>query len=181
MKALKEHLNTIITALFELIVGILLLINPVSFTVGIIMAAGAVMMVYGALQIIRYFRTEVRSAAASQTLAQGLGLMLMGAFCAFRSDWFLATFPVLTIIYGVTMLFGGLSKVQFTVDLFRLKNQKWFWGAISAAVSIVCALLILYSPFTSAALLWMFTSISLIAEAVIDFIALFVSRRDAAA
>ena len=38
MKSLKENANGIVLCLFELIVGILLLINPVSFTAWIIKA-----------------------------------------------------------------------------------------------------------------------------------------------
>lgn len=178
MKALKEHLSPIVFVLFELVVGILLIIDPVGFTVGIIQAAGAALMIYGVFSIIKYFRADVKAASVGHTLAQGLGLMLMGGFCAFKSGWFIVTFPMLTILYGVTTLFGGLNKIQLTVDLFRQKNKKWFLGAISAVISLVCAIVILDSPFTSTAVLWMFTGVSLIVEAVFDFITLIVSGKE---
>lgn len=177
MRTLKQYLSPIVFALFEVVVGILLMINPVSFTVGIITAAGVALMFYGVISIIKYFRADVKTASIGQSLAQGLGLMLMGGFCALKSEWFIATFPMLTIIYGVTTLLGGLSKIQMTVDMFRQKNKKWFWAAISAAVSIVCAIIILDSPFTSTAVLWMFTGISLIVEGVFDFITVIVSSK----
>ena len=178
MKALKEHLSPVVFALFELVVGILLMINPVSFTVGIITAAGVAMIFYGILSIVKYFRADVKSAAVGQTLAQGLGLMLLGGFCTLKSEWFIATFPMLTILYGVSTLFAGLSKVQLTVDMFRQKNKKWYWGAISAAISIICAVVILDRPFTSTAVLWMFTGVSLVVEALFDFITLLMSGRE---
>jgi len=178
MKALKEHLSPIVFALFELVVGILLMINPVSFTVGIITVAGIAMIFYGIISIIKYFRADVKAASVGQTLAQGLGLILMGAFCTLKSEWFIATFPMLTVIYGVTTLFGGLSKIQMTVDMFRQKNKKWFWGAISAVLSIICAIIILDSPFASTAVLWMFTGISLIVEGVFDFVTVIVSGKE---
>lgn len=177
MKALKEHLSPIVFAIFELVVGILLMINPVNFTVGIITAAGVAMILYGVASVVKYFRTDVKSGIFGQTLAQGLGLMLLGGFCALKSEWFIATFPVLTMIYGVVTLFGGLSKIQLTIDLLRQKNKKWFWAAISAVVSIVCAIIILDSPFTTTAVLWMFTGISLIVEGVFDFITVIVSSK----
>lgn len=34
-------------------------------------------------------------------------MLLIGVFCAFRSRWFVATFPVLTLIYGLVSLFTG--------------------------------------------------------------------------
>ena len=181
MKALKEHLTPIVFAIFELVVGILLMINPVNFTVGIITAAGVVLILYGIISIIKYFRMDAKTASAGQTLAQGLCMMLVGAFCTLKSEWFIATFPVLTMIYGVITLFAGMRKIQLTVDLLRLKNKKWFWGAISAAVSIVCAVIILNSPFTTTAVLWMFTGISLIIEAVFDCVTVIMGVKEKAA
>ncbi len=109
---------------------------------------------------------------------QGLVALLAGAFCAFNPGWFIITFPVIAILYGVAVLIGGLSKVQLTVDMLRMKNSKWWWGAISAAISIVCALVIINSPFSSTVALWWFTGISLIVEAVFDLVTLIMGRKD---
>jgi len=172
MKILKEHMDGIVFCLFELVVGILLLFNPIGFTSGIIMIAGIVLMVLGLVQIIKYFKTSVQEAMLQQTLVKGLILILLGIFCAFKTEWFIATFPVLTTIYGVVILVTGISKVQLTVDMLRQKKQKWFWAAINAACSIVFAAIILFSPFTSTAILWMFTGISLLVEGALDIITL---------
>lgn len=177
MKVLKENANGIIFCLFEVLVGILLLINPVAFTAGIIIALGLILMVAGLVCIIKYFRADPQEAAVSQLLLKGLVALLAGAFCVFQSHWFIVTFPVLTILYGVAILVTGLGKVQLTVDMLRQKNKKWFLAAISAAVSIVCAIVILNNPFTSATILWMFTGITLIAEAVFDIVTLIMSTK----
>ena len=95
-------------------------------------------------------------------------MVAAGAFCAFRSYWFILTFPVLSVIYGVSILIAGLGKIQWTFDMLRMKRKKWFLAAISAAISIVCAILVLNNPFTTSAILWMFIGISLIVEAVFD-------------
>ena len=155
-------------SLVELIVGILLLINPVGFTSGIIVACGIVLMVCGLVSAIKYFRAEPEDAAVKQLLAKGLAELLVGAFCAFHSHWFVVTFPVLTLIYGVVILFTGLTKVQWTVDMLRLKRKRWFLAMISAAVSVICGIVIITSPFSTTAVLWMFTGISLVVEAVFD-------------
>lgn len=171
MNSLKRGLGGILMSLIELMIGILLLINPVGFTSGIIVAFGIVMMLWGLANIVKYFRTEAEEAAAKQLLATGLAKALIGAFCAFRSYWFVATFPVLTLLYGVAILFVGLRKVQWMADMLRLKRKKWFLALISAAVSLICGVVIITSPFSSTAVLWMFIAIGLIAEAVCDMIA----------
>lgn len=172
MKLLKENADGIVFCLFELVVGVLLLVNPVSFTVGIIIVAGVVLILLGLINVVRYFRTSVDEAVLGQTLTKGLLSLLAGIFCVWKTEWFIITFPVLTILYGVLILVAGISKIQLTVDMLRWKSKNWFWAAISAAVSIVCAIVILRSPFSTTAVLWMFTGASLIVEGILDIVAM---------
>jgi len=178
MKILKKNGNAIILCIVEAVVGILLLINPVGFTAGIIIAAGIALMVGGLLNVIRYFRSSREEAAAGQLLMQGLVALLAGAFCAFNPEWFIITFPVIAILYGVAVLISGLGKVQITVDMLRAKNSKWWWGAISAIISIICAVVMINNPFSSTVVLWWFTGITLIVEAVFDLITLIMNCRN---
>lgn len=72
----------------------------------------------------------------------------------------------------------GIGKLQTAVDLLRLKNEKWWWRAISAAISVICAFVIILNPFTTTVVLWQFTGISLLVEAVFDIVTLFVNRKN---
>ncbi len=178
MKTLKQNGNAMLVCIIEVVVGILLLVNPVGFTAGIIVAAGIALMLDGLLNVIRYFRSSPVEAAAGQLLMRGLVALLAGAFCAFNPEWFIVTFPMIAILYGVAVLIGGLGKVQITTDMLRAKNSKWWWGAISAVISIVCALVIIKNPFSSTVVLWCFAGISLIVEATFDIITLIMSRKN---
>lgn len=171
MSTLKRSLNGTVVSIIELIIGVLLLINPVGFTSGIITVFGIILMICGLVNVVKYFRSEPEEAAVKQLLAKGLAELLAGAFCAFHSYWFIATFPILTLIYGVVILFTGLAKIQWTVDMLRLKRKRWFLAMISAAVSVICGIVIITSPFSTTAALWMFTGIGLIVEAVFDIVA----------
>ncbi|MGN0665593.1 MAG: HdeD family acid-resistance protein [Huintestinicola sp.] len=175
MNNIKNNINGIIFCIFEIIVGILLLINPIAFNTGIITIAGVVMLIAGLISVIKYFRTEADEAAVGQYLTKGLVALLVGVFCCFKSHWLIVTFPAVTIIYGLVVLVSGLGKIQLTCDLIRVKNKKWFLGAISALLSIICAVVILSNPFTSTTVLWMFTGIIMIVESIIDIITLIVS------
>ena len=167
---LKRNLGSVVMSLAEIIIGILLLVNPAAFTSGIIVVFGIVLIITGIVTTIKYFRTEPEEAAVSQTLVKGLLALLAGAFCAFHSHWFIATFPVLTLVYGVVILVTGITKLQWTVDIIRMKRSKWFWMAISAAISILCGITVIASPFSTTAFLWMFIGITLIVDAVFDMI-----------
>lgn len=182
MKAIQKNNSEIIFCLFEIIVGILLLINPIGFATGIIMAAGVVFTAIGVLNGVKYFRVDKEEAAAGQYLMTGLMALVAGLFCLIKAEWFVDTFPALTIIYGITVLVAGLGKIQLTVDMIRRKNNKWFLSLISAAISIVCAVIILKNPFGDAAnILWMFTGITLIVQALLDIVTLILSGKAAKA
>ncbi len=176
MKSLKENVNGVALCIFDLIVGILLMINPVGFTSMIIKISGVVMLLLGIIEVVKYFRTDTKDAAIGQTLTKGILILLAGLFCVLKTDWFIVTFPVLTIIYGIVILVTGIGKVQLTVDMIRWKSKKWFLPAINAIVSIVCAVVILQSPFASTVALWVFTGISLIVEGVLDIITMIIGK-----
>lgn len=170
MKPLSRA-GSIILSLCEAVIGILLLVEPVGFTTGIIIFLGVVLLILGITSIVQYFRTAPELAAAKQGLTQGCIEILAGLFCVLKSGWFIVTFPLLTILYGVGTLVTGIAKVQWTVDKIRLKMKKWIWTALGAILTIACAVIILCNPFSSTTVLWIFIAVILIVEAVIDIIA----------
>lgn len=176
MKKIKKHLTGILLCLFEIAVGVLVLINPIGFTKAIIIAAGIGLLILGLGCVIKYFRTEAKAAAAGQYLLKGLLAFSAGCFCAFKSQWFLATFPAFTILLGVAVFAAGLVKIQLAMDMARAGNKRWFLGLIGAVISVVCAIVILKNPFATTAVLWAFTGVSLIVEAVVDAAMLIVSN-----
>lgn len=178
MKIIKKNFSGIALILVELIIGILLLVRPVGFTRAIIIGAGVLMILAGVRYVVQYIRSTAKEATKNQSLTKGLLTLLFGGFCAFYSEWFIITFPALTVIYGVSMLLASLSKVQLTVDALRVKNPKWFLYAISAAVSAICAIVIISNPFATVAVLWMFAGSSLIAEAILDAVSLVMAGRE---
>ncbi len=176
MNFLKRNLNVILVALFEALIGVLLLVDPVSFTSAIIMVLGVALLIGGVISVIEYFRSEPMEASLRATLAKGLAMLLAGGFLLLRPSWLISTFPVLTILYGLIILLSGLYKVQWFADALRMKTGRWIVHAITAVVSIVCAVVILANPFASTYALWMFIGISLIVEAVLDLIGMFFDK-----
>lgn len=180
MKKIKEMIRgmgPVLVSLCELAVGILLLIDPVGFTSGIVIGLGVLLMALGLLSAVAYLRTEPVEAAKQQKLARGMCLMAVGLFCAINSDWFIATFPVLTALYGAAILLLGLVRVQWMVDEIRLKSGKWMWAGLSALLAIVFGVIILCDPFSSSTVLWIFAGITLIAEAALDIAAMLLTRK----
>lgn len=177
MKKVISGNSNLFMSIVEIVIGILLLINPVGFTSGIIIAFGIAMMLMGLGQIIKYFTTEAEEAAEGGKLSKGILFTVLGGFCAFKSGWFIATFPVITILYGVLILVAGVSKLQKAVDMARVKQNYWFVALIGALLTLVFAILILANPFASTAVLWSFIGITLIVEAVMDVVTFIFAKK----
>ena len=158
----------LVACVIEIAVGILLLINPVGFTTGIIVAAGILTFALGVVQLVKYFRQPVQVAGQNLSLMKGLLLMLAGGFCALNSEWFMAAFPVLSVLYGLMMLAGGVVKLQWMTDLLRLRHPRWYMPGISALLYILIAVIVIVNPFSAAMAVWMFVGISMIVSAVVD-------------
>ena len=168
MSAIQKNGGSILMCVLEILVGVLLLVDPTGFTSAIIIAAGAALILYGAICIVRYFRAEAAEGALRQNLFKGLLLLLGGLFCVLRSKWFVDTFPLLTILYGIGLLISGVGKIQWMADMIRFGRKRWYLPAISAVLSLIFATIILCSPTA----LWSFLGIVLIVEAVFDIVAI---------
>lgn len=175
----KSHRNSgnLLMFVIEIIIGVLLLINPISFTTGIIIVFGAVLTIWGVASLIAYFKDSPDFAARGNQLSKGLLLICIGLFCLFKSEWFILTFPLLTVIYGIFSLVTALNKVQWAVDMLRLKQKFWFVTLCSAVLTLIFSVLILSNPFDSTSILWTFVAIALIVEAVIDLVAFILGKR----
>lgn len=156
----------------EIVLGVLLFIDPLGFTGWVIKLAGAAMLILAVFSAIDYFRSDPVEACLEKGLAKALVLLAAGLFCILKTDWFIATFPIFTMIYGVAILLTGIARVEWSVDMVRMKSGRWYIPAIGAAISLILAAVILANPFTAAEVLWKFIAITLFIDAAADIAAL---------
>jgi uncharacterized membrane protein HdeD (DUF308 family) len=178
MEKLKKFISGMVPSLLEVFVGVLLLVDPNSFTSGIIMVLGAVLLFAGLVCVFKYFRAEPAEAMVSQNLFKGLMALVAGSFCIFANAYIVSAFAVLTLVYGIVILITGLSKLQKIVDAWRLKKTGWAINAVSAVIALGCAAIIIFNPFTTTEWVWRFIGITLVVEALVDAIAVVFGGKD---
>jgi len=162
--------GSIITCVLEIVVGVLLLIDPVGFTSGIIVGCGVLLCLTGVLSVVRYFMMRPELAAQKQLLFKGILSVMAGVVCITKHDWFIGAFPLLTVLYAIAMLILAAAKLQKMADMKRLQSPHWYMPGISALMAAVLGAVILINPFGAVAAVWTFAAISLIAEAVVEII-----------
>lgn len=175
MNKLDRNIGNVLMLIAEIVTGILLLINPMGFTSGIIIIFGILLIILGICSIVSYFRTEVMEAARESGFAKGLILICGGLLCVFNNLWLSFITFSLAILYGTIILIAGINKLQWMMDMIRQKKKFWYAALISALLSLAFAALILINPFTAAEVLWTFIAVSLIVAAVVDLLTLILS------
>lgn len=178
MKETSSKFKGILLALCELLVAIILFINPSAFANGILILVGVLFLLIGVIYILYYFKMNPAEAALEQQFSHGLIALFIGGFCILKRNWILAAFPLLTALYGILMLGTAAAKIQWAIDMFRLKAKKWKFilASVGAVITLACAIIILCNPFTSTAVLWNFIAITLVIQAVLDVAASIFSK-----
>lgn len=172
-----NNTGKIMMIICEVVLGILLFINPMGFTGAVIRVVGAIMIALALYNAIIYFRLNPVEAHLGQGLAKALCLLAAGLFCLLKAEWFLTVFPVFTVIYGIAVLLSGIVRVQWTVDMLRMRVDRWYVSAIGAVLTLVLAGIILFNPFTATEVLWRFIAITLLLSAAADLaIVIFVKK-----
>ena len=177
MRFLKENWSALLTILFLIAVGVLLLVDPATFAVAIVKIAGIVLAALGVYDIIKYFRATPEEAAKGSAFYSGAVLILAGIFAVFSGKWFLNVSPAVAVLYGVFQVLLGCRKLQRMVDALRLKSGLWWIRAISAGVSLLFGLVIVLNPHMTLMSIWIFTGLTMIVEGAFDAAALVLQSR----
>ncbi len=177
MEKFKNILGKLILCACEIAVGVVLFTNPEGFTKLVVTGVGILFCVLGALGAIQYFGEDPEEAALSQQLTKGLIALSLGIFLVFKADWIVRSFMPITVFYGIAALLTGIVKLQWTVDMIRLKRGMWQTTALAAVLSIIIAVVVFVSPFRIRQTLWTFTAIALILTGVVDGVSAILSQK----
>ena len=160
--------NLILTGLATLLLGGVLVVFPDASGRMICYVAAALIAVYGAVELIGYFATEVAAAGQRFSLVQGVVALLLAGALLWRPEMFLSILPLLL---GIVLVVAGLCKLQSAVDLVRIHSSRWLWVLLTAVHTLLLGAVTLYNPFSAAVTLMQFIGISLVVSGVSDLAA----------
>ncbi|MCF0136183.1 MAG: DUF308 domain-containing protein [Lachnospiraceae bacterium] len=156
---LKKLFNgSILTSVVCAVLGTVLLFFPGVTMITIVRFSAMGVMVLGILQLLLYF---VRKTVLGMNnhMVTGLSLLILGGVLLARPQLITNIIPV---ILGIVLLIDGLVKVQRSIDLMRIKSDKWLITMLLAAISLAIGALVLTDPFKSAKVLVIIIGIGLL-------------------
>lgn len=146
-------------------VGLLLMVFPgVSMSV-VGIAAGVMLVAFGAVKLMGYFSRDLYQLAFQFDLAFGVLLMVLGGVILVNPDRVL-TF--LCAIMGVAILADGLFKLQSSLDARRFGLKVWGWLLALAICAGLIGTTLLLHPSQSARVMMILLGVGLLFEGVLN-------------
>ena len=177
MSTIKNNIPIILMLLFEIAVGVLLLINPETFTTIVVISFGAFLTVVGIIYLIRYFAARKREEESTFTLIWSIVLLAFGIFAISAHSLIMSFFAFIAILYGVILLISGFVKIIGYFNSRKANLPVSAFSIISAVVSVILGGVILVNPFETTHFLFIFAGIAILVSAAFDIITLiFVAR-----
>ncbi len=161
----NEQKSFIITSVLYVIVGIVLMVWPNMSMELLGRVAGICMMALGLTHIIIYFTKDHMLTILQQDLTIGVILAACGAFILMHQDFVTVAIP---FAIGIILLIGALMKVQYALDMRRLRMERaWSFILFFAIVLGILGIVLLANPFGEKVLVY-YIACSVILDGVLN-------------
>ena len=148
MKSIIQDMkqNYFVNAVIMIILGLVLVIWPHILGVMLCYLLGGALIVMGAIQLIGFLRGERLGFYNKFSMFMGIVLVLLGIWICTQPRIVLSIIPV---VVGIIVLIHGLMDIQYTLDIKRTGSTKWWIALISAILTLIVGLLLVFNPFTA--------------------------------
>lgn len=143
--------------------GIFAIANPAAALTSLALLIGLTMLISGVVDIVIYARGHALLAGAGWILADGILTVLLSMFLLFNQ---VVTAAALPFVFGMWILFTGVSRAIGSFDLKRLGVRGWGWFLALGIVLAAAGLLSFCKPLAAAVAIGILVGIVLILEGV---------------
>lgn len=164
----KGTVINLIWTLLLLIIGIILVANPVVTLSVVTYSLEIILITWGIITIVNFVRVESKYDAFSLGFVQGVICILLALFLIVNPKFISVILPV---CLGILMVFGSLSRIQIELKLSAWGQRTSGIYVFLAIVMFAIGLIIICNPFKTATLIVQTLGISLIIYTILDIIA----------
>lgn len=168
MKALNYSLLSTICAL---IIGVLLVVWPDVAMNYLVISIGVLFIIPGLTGIFYYYSTaKSRKEQGIKTIfpVHALGSMLLGLWLMIMPDFFVKS---LMYVLGILLVLAGLSQLLKLISVRNMVRVPFIMYVFSILI-LLAGMLVLFNPFSAAAIPFMILGISAIFYALTDLLRL---------
>ena len=157
--------TSIITSLGFAILGLIIACYPNNTFQIISNVLGSILIAYGTIKIIEYFKMRDMNSLYGTELSFGVIAALLGLVVIICSDMIQA---MIRILIGIWIIYSGIMRFGVAIKFrkFNSNNKIWIAGLIIASIMLFCGIYIITSP----GVIIMYIGVIMIIYAVMDII-----------
>ena len=162
--AMKSFVNALLRAVCALIVGVLLVKDPISMTTVIVRFIGGVFVFLGLVQTISALADQRSQGALQHAFLPfaGMGSILLGVLLLIMPATFVS---FLMYILGFMLVFLGFGQIVTLISNRQVVPLRW-WVFVVPVLLLGAGLFILLKPLTSASLPFIILGVGCLAYGV---------------
>jgi len=157
----------LISTLMLLIIGIILVKNPVITLNIVTYTIQTILVVWGIITIVNYVRVESKHDIFSFGFVQGVVCILLALFLIVNPKIIASILP---ICIGVWMVFGSLSRIQVAIKLNSWGHRTSILYILIAVFMFAIGLVVICNPFRTATIVVQALGFGIITYSVLDII-----------
>ena len=121
--------------------GAVLIIWPDTIREYLLIGIGALFMISGLIQLIRYFRATGAERMSHNGFVVGLFQLVAGLEIILSRE---ALSSLLILIFGIALIVVAAYYVQGLMNLRYMNSKRWVFCLVAAIISLVCGVAVLF-------------------------------------
>lgn len=171
----KFFRSSLITSVFLLILGGLLIFESEATILSISYIIGGVLIALGVVAIIRYILSSRKGMASELDIIYGIVTIILGAIIISNPK---ALASIIPVVLGICIVISSATKLQYAFELKKDNNSLWIMTMVVALVSALCGVALIFNPFQGAQMITQIVGIFIMIYAVLDIISTVTIKRN---
>lgn len=161
----KTMWPSLISSAVILVIGLLLFFKSSVTLMGISYIFGGLIIAIGVLAIIRFISNDHSDISNQLNIIYGIICIISGIFFIEKPEIIGSIIPV---VMGIGIIISSSLKIQQSFNLKSLNSSYFFWSFVTALLSLICGVVLLFNPFKGAVIITKVIGIFLAIYAVLD-------------
>lgn len=148
-----------------LVLGLLLFFKSSVTLMGISYIFGGLIIAIGVLAIVRFISNNHSDISNQLNIIYGIICIIIGIFFIEKPEIIGSIIPV---VMGIGIIISSSLKIQQSFNLKSLNSSYFFWSFVTALLSLICGVVLLFNPFKGAVIITKVIGIFLVMYAILD-------------
>ena len=148
-----------------LVLGLLLFFKSSVTLMGISYIFGGLINAIGVLAIVRFISNNHSDISNQLNIVYGIICIISGIFFIEKPEIIGSIIPV---VMGIGIIISSSLKIQQSFNLKSLNSSYFFWSFVTALLSLICGVVLLFNPFKGAVIITKVIGIFLVIYAILD-------------